>query len=108
MNDVTAEGSRLITYWLQAIETVDRAKSGLSRAQTDEMNAQEALAKWLMPTDMKPGEKIAVWHGDSLFQVELAPRERISVPGGEVHTDYVPKVTIRTRGKHFSDLRRAG
>ena len=47
-----------------------------------------ALARWLMPDDMKVGEKIAVWHGSSLFQVEL-----VSV--GE------PIVTVRTRGKAF-------
>lgn len=106
MNDVTAEGSRLITRWLQAVDGVERAKSALNRTQTEELNAQAELAKWLMPADMKPGEKIAVWHGDSLFQVELAPRESFSVPGGERHIDHEPKVTVRTRGKHFSDLRR--
>jgi hypothetical protein len=47
-----------------------------------------ALAKWMLPEDVKEGEKIAVWFGDSLIQVEY----------GYEHTD--PVVTVRARGKH--------
>ena len=104
MTDVTTEGSRLIARWLGAVRDVELAQGSLRTAENSEINAQAALAKWLMPSDMKPGEKVAVWHGDSLFQVELAPRESFSPQSGEAHIEYVPKVTIRTRGKHFHDI----
>lgn len=107
MSDVTREGSRLIATWLAASESLERARSSVNRASCDLANAEAALAKWLMPDDMKPGEKIAVWEGDSLFQVELAPRESFSHPDGERHVSHEPKVTVRTRGKHFSSLRAA-
>lgn len=101
MADVTSEGARLIAAFLAAQKSVDMARSALNSAECDRDNSERALAKWLMPSDMKPGEKIAVWHGDSLFQVELAPRESFSTEGGASHIDYEPKVTVRTRGKRF-------
>jgi hypothetical protein len=42
----------------------------------------------MLPDDYKVGEKIALWHGDSLFQVEK-------------HGSSDPVVTIRTRGHEF-------
>lgn len=106
MGDVVPEGERLIKAWLYAQTEIERIKRDLNRAECDERNAQAALAKWLMPSDMKPDEKIAIWFSDSLIQVELAPREAYQVGGegdGKVIIDHVPKVTVRSRGK---DLRR--
>jgi hypothetical protein len=103
--DVTREGERLITSWLRRQEETRRAKESLSRAECDESNAHSALAKWLMPSDMKSDEKIGVWVGDSLFQVEMVERVSHSVEGGEPHFSHEPKVTIRSRGKNFWRLK---
>jgi hypothetical protein len=102
---VTREGERLITSWLQRQEETRRAKGSLSRAECDESNAHSALAKWLMPTDMKPTEKIGVWVGDSLFQVEMVECVAHSVESDEPRFSYEPKVTIRSRGKNFWRLK---
>lgn len=88
MADVLPEGERLIKQWLSATERLERAKSEKNSAECDVVNAQNALAKWLLPDDAKPGEKIAVWFGDSLIQAEVPQ---------EIGRD--AKVTIRTRGK---------
>jgi hypothetical protein len=108
MNELTGEGERLVSNYLAAQENLERAKSGVVGAECALDNAETNLAKWLMPTDMKPGEKIAVWRGDSLFQVELVSRESVSEDGGHRKFTLVPKITVRSRGKHFSDLRRVG
>jgi hypothetical protein len=107
MSDLTSEGDRRVSIYLAAQENLRRAKSTLGSAECDASNAEASLAKWLMPSDMKPGEKIAVWRGDSLFQVELVPREAYAVGGdsdGKVVTDHVPKITVRLRGKNFGRL----
>ncbi len=104
--EVTREGMWHIQGWLSAREGMERAEKALQSARTDFANAEAKLAKWLMPADMKPGEKIAIWAGDSLFQVEL--EEQKSYPAdenGEPIVSYKPKVTVRSRGKHFGDLR---
>jgi len=103
--DVTREGERLLKRWLESLEETRRAKEHLTRAESDESNAHSELAKWLMPPDMKPSEKIGVWVGDSLFQVEMVERVAHSVEGGEPHFSYEPKVTIRSRGKDFWRLK---
>jgi|SRR5581483_1354338 len=102
--DVTREGERLLSCWLNAQEELQRAKNAVSRGECEVRNTESALAKWLMPPDMKPDEKIGVWVGDSLFQVELEPRDSFS-GDGERHVSYEPKVTIRTRGKNFWRLK---
>lgn len=107
MSEVTAAGSRLITQWLSAQEQVDRTRDELSRRHLDLREAETALAKWLTPSDAKPGEKIAVWFGDSLIQVEVG-----GVPQGEPVNGVGPaptqtRVTVRTRGKHFHRFREA-
>lgn len=110
MNDLVTEGERLVSAYLHAHEELERAKRDVTGSECSVRTAEEALAKWLMPADMKPGEKIAVWRGDSLFQVELVPRESYAVGGdeeGKVRIDHVPKVTVRKRGKHFYKLREA-
>ena len=103
--DVTREGERLLKHWLEAQEETRRAKERLSRAECDESIAHSALATWLMPPDMKPNEKIGVWVGDSLFQVEMVECVAHSVESGEPRFSYEPKVTIRSRGKNFWRLK---
>lgn len=107
MGDLVTEGERLVSAFLYAQEGLERAKSGVNGAECDLANAERELAKWLMPADMAPGEKIAVWRGDSLFQVELAPIKSHAV-GGQEHVRHEPKVTVRMRGKDFHRLRLAG
>jgi hypothetical protein len=103
--DVTREGERLLKQWLECLEGTRRAKEYLSRAECAEVNAHRDLAKWLMPPDMKPSEKIGVWVGDSLFQVEMIECVAHPVEGGEPQVSYEPKVTIRSRGKNFWRLK---
>lgn len=104
MNEITRDGSELVKRWLATVDELKRSKDAVNRADCDERNAQSALAKWLMPSDMGNGEKVAVWFGDSLIQVELAPVESFS-PGSDVaHVRYEPKVTVRLRGKRFGEL----
>jgi hypothetical protein len=85
------EGKRLIDAWLNARREVARRRVWLESAETDVVDSRRALAAWLLPDDAKAGEKIAVWYGDSLIQVE-AP---------DLECD--PIVTIRTRGKTLSE-----
>jgi hypothetical protein len=103
--DVTREGSAHIKRFLGAQEDLRRAHSAVSSAECEVSNAEAALAKWLMPPDMKPDEKIGVWVGDSLFQVELVECLAHPVDGGEPRVSYKPKVTIRSRGKELWRLK---
>lgn len=92
--DITREGERLVKAWLSAQSEAVRCKARLNSAECAEINAHDALAKWLLPDDAKSGEKIAVWEGDSLIQVEL------------LEAGFPPKakVTIRSRGKSLSTI----
>jgi len=107
MSELTSEGMRLVADYLGSIQSVQQAKDRLGSAECDLSNTERALAKWLMPSDMKPGEKIGVWLGDSLFQVELEERKSYPVGEGEPMVSHEPKVTVRYRGKEFDRLRRA-
>lgn len=89
-DELTSEGERLVKAWLDAKQEVDRTKSHLNRAECDVTNTQNALAKWMLPEDAKPGEKIAVWYGDSLIQVEVPLQSHMTAP-----------ITIRKRGKRL-------
>ena len=91
-NEVTSEGKRMIDAWILSQEEVRRSESRLSSAKADEHSTRMALAKWMLPEDVKEGEKIAVWFGDSLIQVEY----------GDKRTD--PVVTVRARGKHGAEM----
>lgn len=85
--DVTAEGEQKILRWLRAQEAQRRAEGELNRSQCDTTNARNDLASWMVPGDGKPGEKICIWYGDSLIQVEVGEP-------GQDHT-----VTVRKRGR---------
>jgi hypothetical protein len=88
----TPDGARLIEYWLKARERVDSAERELNSAKCDQANCQSALAKWMLPSDYKVGEKIGIWQGDTLFQVEKTTLSSDAL------------VTIRTRGKDMHRL----
>lgn len=96
-DEITKDGQRVIATWLSCQQREQRLRSELNRAECDTRNAEQEVAKWMLPTDAKPGEKICVWQHDSLFQVEV---------GNTAHP-HDHKVTVRARGKHFSDLARA-
>lgn len=97
MSEVTADGKILIQAWLAAQERVARLTTQVQEARKDVGTAEVALAKWLMPEDARPGEKIAVWFGDSLIQVEVGGVVSRNQGGGP---DCVSptQVTIRKRG----------
>lgn len=104
MDKPTSEGQQLISTWLEAKAEVDRRADALRRAQSDAHAAEKALVTWMLPPAIaaKPGEKIAIWAGDSLIQVEVG-----GVVSGEgpVQDQSSTRVTVRFRGKHFSELR---
>lgn len=85
------DGADLIKDWLHAQERLRRAKSEVNSAECDVNNSMRALAKWMLPTDARAGEKFCVWFGDSLIQVEVMTEHNAD-----------PEVTIRTRGKSIS------
>lgn len=93
MSDLTADGERLVQDWSSAKERVERARRELSSAECGETNSRNALSKWLLPPDAKVGEKIAIWHVDSLIQVEVT--SEMPLEG---------KLTVRTRGKRGLSL----
>lgn len=105
-NDLTTEGERRVETWLRAKRNTNRASVELDNARLAESNAECELAKWLLPDDVRPGEKIAVWYGDSLIQVEFpfagGGGGGSSGGGGNttvsVRIDSSPRVTIRKRG----------
>ena len=68
--DVTKKGVELIDRWKATQKEVEAAKRALSRAECDFRNAENELAKWLLPRDAKPGEVFCIWHGRQLIQVE--------------------------------------
>lgn len=92
--EVTHDGEQHIKAWLSAQERLQRAKDELNRAQCDLANSTNALAKWILPEDAKPGEKICVWYYDALIQVEPSPHH--PNPGGDAI------ITTRKRGREFS------
>ena len=87
---VSGEGENLLKSWLRCIQLVRNAKREVNSAECDEMNSQTALARWLLPKDAKEGEKIAIWFGDSLIQVECTQAGPGLMDG---------KVTVRQDGK---------
>lgn len=93
MPDDTAntEGTRLIKNWEVAKRDLERARSAVNSAECELANSTNALAKWLLPDDAIPGEKICVWHLDSLIQVE-ATADGMSDA----------KITLRTRGREYA------
>lgn len=95
-DEASTEGARRIERWEQAKKSLERAKSAVNSAECELANATNDLAKWMLPEDAKPGEKIGVWHLDSLIQVEASK--------DGMH-DAV--ITIRKRGRDYALYRAA-
>lgn len=94
----TSEGVRLIKDWERAKRSLENAKSAVNSAECDLANATNVLAKWMLPSDAAPGEKICVWHLDALIQVEA---------GKEPTSQYDAIITIRKRGRDYALYRAA-
>lgn len=87
---VMPEGEKLIERWERANDQVKRCERALNSAQCEAANSKNALAKWMLPADFEPGEKISVWYGKELIQVTAPDTSRV---GSE------PKITKRRRAK---------
>lgn len=102
----TAEGNRLISSWLRCQSHVAQCREALGRAQIDAATTEQALIAWMIPDVIRatPGEKIAIWAGDSLIQVEVGGVES----GGDalIKDRSSTRATVRYRGKHFNELTR--
>ena len=92
----TMEGAELIKRWERAKRSLEQAKSAVNSAECELANAANALAKWMLPEDVKPGEKICIWHLDSLIQVEATKDTMADA-----------KITIRKRGRDYAMYRAA-
>lgn len=95
-NSVTSEGKRLVEAWTNATMRRTRKAEELAVCYINERDTEAALAAWLAPSDIKPGEKISVWYGDSLIQVEWGG---VAEGVNPCHISST-RVTVRTRGKH--------
>ena len=106
MNEgLTQEGLTLVTAWVAAQREVEAARSTLARRQCDLREAEQALARWMAPavTKPQPGEKISIWCGDSLFQLEVGGD--MGGTAGEGPREMRPdRVTVRYRGSKFDEI----
>lgn len=106
MNEgLTHEGLDLVKAWVAAHQQVRSARDTLARRECDLRDAENALARWMAPpvTKPQPGEKISVWCGDSLFQLEVGG-EMGGTPGDGPRAVHPDKVTIRYRGSKFDEI----
>lgn len=92
--DVHDKGERLLLKWLDTRRRVSLAECELNSAQCALSNTETALLRLLLPQNIKAGEKIAIWFGDSLIQAECLDTNIPGLPNG--------KVTIRQAGKSIS------
>lgn len=88
--DVTNDGLDLIKQWKFSSEEVAALRRRLNRAECDLKNAEEVLAKFLLPDDAKASETFCVWYGDSLIAAK--------------HNNGIKSVELRTRGKSWDEL----
>lgn len=91
-DNATPEGQKVIERWADAGKQVDYCKQQLNVAECEWHNATSAVVRWMLPVDVKMGEKICVWQGDALIQVEVT---QLSPLDG--------KVTIRVRGRKLNE-----
>ena len=102
----TRDGSQLVTEWLRARDAYEAAREVLYRRGSEQQEAEKALVAWLLPPVIKPqpGEKICIWVGDSLLQVEVGG---VITPGGEGASGSVSSatLTVRYRGAEFERLK---
>lgn len=88
VDDVTRDGRTVINAWLDATQTHERKRKDLSLAGNEVTRTERELIRWICPSDVKLGEKIAVWSNDSLVQVHVTTLHPLD---GDI--------TIRTRGR---------
>ena len=69
----TQTGLKLIERWTNAEKVKRHLVRDLAVADEDIDEAVNALGRWMAPGDMKVGETICVWHGNSLIAVKLTP-----------------------------------
>lgn len=92
---VVGEGQRLLEQWLHAKDRLRSAERQLNSVECDLRNTETELVRWLLPKEAVEGEKIGIWFGDSLIQVECTGHISPDLPEG--------KVTIRQAGKTISE-----
>jgi hypothetical protein len=105
--NITREGLELVKNWLNAKRRAEDAARAASQAWADANDAAKALANWMAPQVIKPkpGEKIAIWCGDSLIQLEVGGITSGGEDGRPSHMSG-DEITVRFRGKHFEELAR--
>lgn len=64
---VTYAVERLVKNWLNDQATLQQAVAQQQRSTDELKKSADALAQYLLPADVKPGEQIGVWYGDSLI-----------------------------------------
>lgn len=87
---VTNEGLDLIKRWKFTVEDAAHLRGRLNRAECELKNAEEALAKFLLPDDALASETFCVWYGDSLIAAK--------------HNNGIKSVELRTKGKSWDEL----
>ena len=65
----TNETIRAVQRWIHALDSQNRAKADLNRAECEMLNAINELGKFLTPEDAEPGEKFQLWYGDGILSV---------------------------------------
>lgn len=103
--NITQEGLELVRSWLRARALAKRAQDEYFRCNTECADAEKALAKWMAPPVIKPksGEKLAIWCGDSLIQLEVGGVTSKGDGDGPGHMTS-DQVTVRFAGAKFAEL----
>lgn len=103
---VSTDGQELIKSWLFGGREVDRLERELAKAIRERDIAKNNLARWLLPSDAKNGEVIAVWYGDSLIAASktfiMAPMPVEGEVGQADQTIY--DVKIRSAGRSIREI----
>ena len=97
MPDLVPEGELLVKQWQDAKHEVKRICSMLNTSECGYMNATNALGKWMLPGDAKPGESFSIWYRDALITVK-------QIIGGEGNGNIDYAITVRSRGKNTASL----
>ncbi|MGH8217376.1 MAG: hypothetical protein ACREUT_02215 [Steroidobacteraceae bacterium] len=106
MNEaITHEGLQLVRAWVRAKADATQAREALYRANDDEREAMRAFANWMAPQVIKPkpGEKISIWVGDSLFQLEVGGVITAGEGNSPGHSTS-DELTVRFQGSKFHEL----
>ena len=69
MDEPTRDGKHFIERWQRAIKALQIADRAKNIAECELTNARDALGGWMVPDDVRIGETIGVWNGDSLISV---------------------------------------